>query len=130
MPRNKESKKFLVHEKNYSNTLDSNKPPKNFPVYFYHEEKRLPFCKEGDELDFKLPEFLVKSTLQWLQNKEDDHAAEPVTCGSKSLSNNMKEVPDIQKLLNIRNNIDELLSSLNIADGSEQDENLNMDADE
>ena len=68
--------------------------------------------------------------MQWLQNKEEYHTAEPVTCGGKSLSKNMKEVPDIQKLLNIRNNIDELLSSLNIADGSEQDENLNIDADE
>ena len=125
MPRKKQGEAFSLNEKNYSYNRNTSKPPSSYPVYFYHEDKGRPFCAKGDlNLGFKLSKTLVMQTLEWLKQREETDSYDfknPTTIYKNEL------LPDVDKLLKIRNEINGILSSLDTECVSGKDANPNTD---
>ena len=86
-----------------TSSYDNSKCPSNFPVYFYNEERKRPFCLDGQETGFTLPKGLVMETLEWLKQNEEE----------EKNGYSKWECNDQNGLVKIRDDISKMLESLN-----------------
>ena len=94
---------------------------KNFPVWFYYEEKKRAFCNEGEDTGFQLPKYLVDLTMEWLKNKKEDETTNNQEPTSYSDFDATDGCSDLKSLEKIRDEINRVLKTMKSTEIVEDD---------